>query len=986
MTFHGLRLGLKFVSARLRPWNSMKTVNKSTTSRAVTGLLLLATVACVMVALLNLADRSDFQLPDDGIVWVDRPDGVESLHVALEGAGAQAGIRVGDRLIRIGSTTVTEALDVPRTLARIGVWRSATYIIERAGTQIEARVIVGAAPEGGVASSFQWIVGLAYLAIGLTVLLSRGVRPMIHHFYLFTLVSFVLHCFSYTTRFDALDRLVYWADVWATLLAPALFIHFCLVFPSADKASWARRAAAVALYAPVAGLGILQHLVASGAVEFALPLVELRVLLDRVAFGLYGVYFVAGALILRKQAGNTEEPVLRQQRRWLSSGALWGILPFAIFYLAPYVAGEIPSPAQTLSVFSLGLIPLTFAYAIVRYRLMDVELFARRATAASLSAAALLAAAYGLLFAWSGSTLNSDGLGPAVWVVSVLAGALAFQPLRSWIQTRLDRRHYRENYDSRRTLTDFAAALTTETDLDKMLASATDRLGETLGLERIAIFAADFDSEMSTRPDFRLIKSVGLNGSAAATDTRFLTLHAASANGTTAHLHVEDPENVSSDLAPFRAEFADLELHDFVPCRVKGRTIAYLGLGRTREGEFLNSEDLELVAALSGYLAIAIENARLYDSLDRKARQYERLKDYSENIVESLSVGISAADLDDRVESWNTPLELMFGISRDQAVGRRLRELLPAKLVAELNEIREDTSLQNFYKFRVRASDFPAEFQPDESHDDEERVLNIVVAPLVTKTFDRIGRLIIFDDVTERSSLEDQLVQADKLSSVGLLAAGVAHEVNTPLAVISSYAQILARQVAEEPKTAKILDKITSQTFRASEIVNSLLNFSRTSGTDKAPLDLSRTINETLEMVAPQLRHAHVDVETDLAPEAARVLGNQGQLQQVLLNLILNARDAMPEGGRLMVSTREREGMACVSIRDTGVGMTAEQARRVFDPFFTTKGPKRGTGLGLAVSYGIMQEHSGTITVESRPGEGSTFTVEIPLASKPIHA
>ena len=260
------------------------------------------------------------------------------------------------------------------------------------------------------------------------------------------------------------------------------------------------------------------------------------------------------------------------------------------------------------------------------------------------------------------------------------------------------------------------------------------------------------------------------------------------------------------------------------------------------------------------------------------------------------------------------------------------------------------------------------------------------MAPLVTKTFERIGRLIIFDDVTEHSVLENQLIQAEKLSSIGLLAAGVAHEVNTPLAVISSYAQILARQVSETPRTAEILDKITSQTFRASEIVNSLLNFSRTSGSEKTALDLSRAINETLEMVAPQLRQGHISVKKNLLPEASGVLGNAGQLQQVFLNLILNARDAMPDGGRLIVSTTERGGMACVSIRDTGSGMTADQTRHVFDPFFTTKGPKRGTGLGLAVSYGIIQEHSGTITVDSRPGEGSTFIVEIPLAAKPIHA
>jgi len=961
-------------------------VSKSTTSRAVDGLLLLATAVCVLVALLNLADRNDFRLPDDGITWVGGPGGVRSLRVERDGAGDQAGIRIGDRLVGIGSFTIDEALDVPRTLAEIGVWRSATYHIERAGTPVEARVIVGAAPSGGVVSSFQWIVGLAYLAIGLIVLLARGPRPMIHHFYLFALTSFVLFCFSYTSRFDALDRLVYWADVWATLLAPALFVHFCLAFPGTDRLSTARGAAAAFVYLPAVALGVVYHLAALGTIEFSLPLVETRFLLDRISFGLFGVYFIAGALILRRETGLTENPALKQQRKWLAVGALWGIIPFAAFYLAPYVAGEIPSARQTLSVFSLALIPLTIAYAIVRYRLMDVELFTRRATGASLAAGGLLAAGYGLLFTLGGLQLSSEGLAPAVWVISALAGAMTYQPLRRWVQARLDQYHYRERYDSRRTLADFAAALTTETDLNKTLDSVINRLLDALRLERAAVFVREERGQGITR--FRIARSSGLDISDDRLNLEFLTVHAANTNGSLAHLHLEDPGRVTGPLASYSATLAALDLHDYVPCRMQGRAIAYLGLGRTRDGQYLNSEDLDLVRALSGYLAIALENARLYDSLDRKARQYERLKDYSENIVESLSVGICAADLDNRVESWNTPLELMFGISRRQAAGRKLSELVPPKLVAELDKIQSESGLQNFYRFTLKAADFPAEFRPAAGvkRDDEERVLNIVVAPLVTKTFEHIGRLIIFDDVTERSALEDQLIQADKLSSVGLLAAGVAHEVNTPLAVISSYAQMLARQVSEEPKTAQILNKITAQTFRASEIVNSLLNFSRTSGREKTPLDLPKVITETLDMVSPHLRKAHVAVETDFSGAAARVLGNSGQLQQVLLNLVLNARDAMPEGGRLTIQTREHNGTAVITVRDTGIGMTPEQTRRIFDPFFTTKGPKRGTGLGLAISYGIIKEHSGTITVESQPGAGSTFSVEIPLAAKPVHA
>jgi signal transduction histidine kinase len=337
----------------------------------------------------------------------------------------------------------------------------------------------------------------------------------------------------------------------------------------------------------------------------------------------------------------------------------------------------------------------------------------------------------------------------------------------------------------------------------------------------------------------------------------------------------------------------------------------------------------------------------------------------------------------------------MFGISRHEAVGRPIGELLPVALADELGGVGEDESIHNIYKFRLTPADFPEEFRSEPSSptngagkEERERVLNVVVAPLVAKNFDRIGRLIIFDDVTDRIELEEQLVQADKLSSIGLLAAGVAHEVNTPLAVISSYAQMLARQVSGEPGQAKILDKITSQTFRASEIVNSLLSFSRTSPRRLERVELTKAIRDTLDLVEPQLRHAKIEVEAEFDPAAARVTGNAGKLQQVFLNLFLNARDAMPEGGRLRVRTQvSPDGPAArVTVSDSGVGMSAEQTRQVFDPFFTTKGPQRGTGLGLAVCYGIIQEHSGTITVESSPGEGSSFHIEIPLERKPVHA
>jgi signal transduction histidine kinase len=232
-------------------------------------------------------------------------------------------------------------------------------------------------------------------------------------------------------------------------------------------------------------------------------------------------------------------------------------------------------------------------------------------------------------------------------------------------------------------------------------------------------------------------------------------------------------------------------------------------------------------------------------------------------------------------------------------------------------------------------------------------------------------------------SLETSVAQAEKLSSIGVLAAGVAHEVNTPLAVISSYAQMLAKQLQGDEKLGGLLDKITKQTFRASEIVNNLLNFSRTGSTEFSELDVAKVIGDTLGLLEHQFRTAKVKVERAGDESMPMILGNAGKLQQVFLNLFLNAKDAMPDGGTLRIETANN-GSAQVIIRDTGSGITSEHLGRIFDPFFTTKNgngvtDRRGTGLGLAVTYGIIQEHGGKVHVESRVGEGTTFTLEFPV-------
>jgi signal transduction histidine kinase len=225
------------------------------------------------------------------------------------------------------------------------------------------------------------------------------------------------------------------------------------------------------------------------------------------------------------------------------------------------------------------------------------------------------------------------------------------------------------------------------------------------------------------------------------------------------------------------------------------------------------------------------------------------------------------------------------------------------------------------------------------------------------------------------------LQQSDKLSSIGLLAAGVAHEVNTPLAGISSYSQMLMQQIPDTDPRHKLLEKIHRQTSRASSIVNNLLNFSRVTEARYSPVDLNRVIDDTIQLLEAQLRNTEIEVSRSYADGLPPAFGDGPKLQQVLMNLILNARDAMPHGGRLEISTEADEDSAVIEVRDTGLGIAPEHLAKIYDPFFTTKQIGKGTGLGLAVSYGIIRDHGGHIDVESKLGEGTRFQITLPLAA-----
>ena len=924
--------------------------------------LALFTVAAVIFAVINFRKELEYRVPYDGVWWVEREGWLKAERVVPGSPGDKAGIKDGDELVAVNNRTVNTVAALTARQFRAGVWNSATYSLVRSEVPVNVSVILTPADKSLYVGLR--LIALIYLGIGLFVFLRRWTAPKSTHFYVFCLVSFIFYSFKYVGNWSLFDTSVYWCNVVAWLLQPALFLHFALTFPEA-KGVFRRHWLLSVVYLPA----LLLLAVHIWVLQTRAATELLRWNLDRVEMLYLTVFFAIAALVFRRTYRRADTPILRQQMKWVYRGTLLAITPFTLFYVIPYLSGRMPTTLMAVSAFSLVFLPLTFGYAIVRYRLMDVDIIFKRGMAYTLAAAAIVGLYFGAVGLVAEIVHKSvPGAGYAGLVIAMIVAALLFDPVKNWIQVRLDRVFYKKRYDYRRTLVEFGRELSSETDLNKMLSAVTDRLSRTLLVDRVAIFLSD-----PRQPErFLLAKSFGMS-SLADLDLSFLE-RADFAEG---HMFYENTHQVLHETPAAQQAIARLDLNYYIPCTVQNRIISVLGLGKTIEGDFLSSEDVELLQTLAGYIGIAIQNARLYASLEQKVLEYERLKDFNENIVESINVGVLAVDLDDRIESWNSQMEVMYATPRAEALGRSLREVFSASFLEDYYRFRQNSGIHNLYKFRL---DTPA----------GPRITNMAIAPLVTRRFHVIGRLIIVDDITERVALESQLSQADKLSSIGLLAAGVAHEVNTPLAVISSYAQMLAKQLQGDEQKSGLLEKITRQSFRASEIVNNLLNFSRTTGTEFSSVSLNKVIADTLALLEHQFRTARITVRDDLAPDLPSIHGSPGRLQQVFLNLFLNAKDAMAEnGGTLTVSTSNGEGVN-VTISDTGAGIPPEHVHRIYDPFFTTKaapreGQGRGTGLGLSVTYGIIQEHAGKIRVESRPGEGTTFILEFPLIRKAVN-
>jgi len=539
-------------------------------------------------------------------------------------------------------------------------------------------------------------------------------------------------------------------------------------------------------------------------------------------------------------------------------------------------------------------------------------------------------------------------------------------------------------------LNEISAIVSQSLELEDILSAVVDKVKQVMGLDIALIFLLEEDKQelklithREVSEDFvaglkGLKVGEGFNGRVAQTGEPLVIEDAA-----------QDPR-----LTRETVKREGMRAEVIVPLKAKGKVVGTLA-GAMRESRQFLSEEVELLTTIGSQIGMAIENTRLYQREHLAAQQALASERQYREIFEDAHDAIWIHDSHGNIIAANKATEELTGYSSKELLKMNVRNFLAEEGLSLARGIRRklflSETVEQPYEQRLIRRDGAEKIVKLTTNlireDDRLRGFQNIARD-VTKEKEMQGKLsAAYRELSEShqrlKESQEQLIQAEKLTSLGQLAASIAHEVNNPLSGVLAYTQLLAKKIGGDsiPKEVALgyLSKMEAELTRSTKLIRSLLDFARQSPPEFRQLNLNDVVSRAFDLAAHSAELQHVQVIKELDPSLPNLMADFDQLYQVCTNLFLNAIQAMPQGGKLTIRTSVNDGQLKIEVQDTGCGISPENMRKLFTPFFTTKHEVKGVGLGLAISYGIIQRHHGRIEVQSKKGEGTTFTICLPL-------
>jgi PAS domain S-box-containing protein len=674
-------------------------------------------------------------------------------------------------------------------------------------------------------------------------------------------------------------------------------------------------------------------------------------------YRVFAAYFLltwSFALVLFLNKWRTAKARARLQLQYLGVGIfVSGAGAIITNLLIPVWTGR--SPYSWIGPYFAVTFMLLVAHAIIRHRLMDLRLVIRRGMTIAIGAS-FSVIPIGLVAAWSWSRISGsfDQRELAIVVFALIAATLLAPPIRDLTARLLDRYVYRTHANFIRTVREASAALTRVLNLDRLLSFVSGVVVTTTASEGVAVYLLN---------ESQLVRGVVEQGeggrgiaSPAVAPARLLPMLLDAGD-----LIVTDELERQADGSAARRLYEELTALNWglvLPLRYENTIIGAIVVGPKRSADAFYPHDLDLLMTLANQAGIAVKNAQLYG-------QVVLANEYLQNIVGTIESGVVAVDPDGRIAMFNRAAEHLTALVAGDVIGRDvgvLSDVLGGLLRGSLGDGRA----------HVRPEvELPA--------GGTARPVICTTSPLQSPDGAILGAVAVFSDLTPLKELELERRRAERLACFQMLASAMAHEIKNPLVAIKTYSQLLPRRLSD-PKFIDDFGRIVGrQIERVERLLNRLRTLAGPSDRPRQLVDLRVPAAEALEALTPGFDEKRIVVSLRADPSACLVLGDHHELEQLFLNLLMNAQEATPPDGALAVAITVADGHVIATVADSGPGIPPHLIGRVFDPFVTTK--KHGAGLGLVICGTIAAAHHARLRVTNREGGGAEFTIDFPPAS-----